>query len=313
MDIKILEYIIEIAEKRSISKAAESLYLSQPVLSRHLAKIENELGARLFIRRHSELELTDAGKIYLNNARAILYTCRQLEEELHAIKASASSHYTLLVDWAEAGRLAGLEVYGAEPGDISLKTELLLGGTKEALDALAAGLADMAVFFCLPDMVIPFPHICLKEDSYVLALPEAYKTCHWQLLSDALATQKDDAEFLLHRPLVLCTYKDCIHPLEQQILTAMGSKNLCYVNSMEAALSLASSGFGAALLPRSLVCAASPPLHMIPAPVSGDFQLVAAIREHSEVLHRLLSAAEASYHSTFSAFFMADSMTLSMS
>lgn len=207
-------------------------------------------------------------------------------------------------------KLAGLGVYGAgpgtgaasgsgtAPGDISLKTELLLGGTKEALDALAGGLADMAVFFCLPDMVIPFPHICLKEDSYVLALPEM---------------QKDDAEFLLHRPLVLCTYKDCIHPLEQQILTAMGAENLCYVNSMEAALSLASSGFGAALLPRSLVCAASLPLHMIPAPGKSDFQLVAAIREHSEVLHRLLSAAEASYHSTSSAFFMADSMTLSMS
>ena len=47
MNTKILEYIIAIAEEKSISQAADRFYLSQPVLSRHLKKIEDELGAPL--------------------------------------------------------------------------------------------------------------------------------------------------------------------------------------------------------------------------------------------------------------------------
>ena len=44
MDTKILEYVIAIAEEKSLSKAAERLYLSQPALSQRLKKLEDELG-----------------------------------------------------------------------------------------------------------------------------------------------------------------------------------------------------------------------------------------------------------------------------
>ena len=43
MDTKILEYVIAIAEEKSLSKAAERLYLSQPALSQRLKKLEDEL------------------------------------------------------------------------------------------------------------------------------------------------------------------------------------------------------------------------------------------------------------------------------
>ena len=42
------EYFLTIAAERSVSKAAERLYLSQPYLSQYLARLEKELGARLF-------------------------------------------------------------------------------------------------------------------------------------------------------------------------------------------------------------------------------------------------------------------------
>lgn len=48
MDTKILEYVIAIAEEKSLSKAAERLYLSQPALSQRLKKLEDELGTRCF-------------------------------------------------------------------------------------------------------------------------------------------------------------------------------------------------------------------------------------------------------------------------
>lgn len=50
MDTKILEYVIAIAEEKSLSKAAERLYLSQPALSQRLKKLEDELGTPLFLR-----------------------------------------------------------------------------------------------------------------------------------------------------------------------------------------------------------------------------------------------------------------------
>ena len=61
---RIPEYFFAIEKERSISKAAEQLLLSQPYLSQYLAKLENELGVKLFDRSKSPLALTEAGKIY---------------------------------------------------------------------------------------------------------------------------------------------------------------------------------------------------------------------------------------------------------
>ena len=86
MNTKTLEYILVIAQEESLSGAAEKLYMSQPVLSRHLKKIEEELGADLFIRKHDGMELTDAGRIFVNNARAILHVEEELENDLKKFK-----------------------------------------------------------------------------------------------------------------------------------------------------------------------------------------------------------------------------------
>ena len=45
-----IDYVIAVAECRSISQAAEMLYISQPSLSRYLSNLENELGVNLFVR-----------------------------------------------------------------------------------------------------------------------------------------------------------------------------------------------------------------------------------------------------------------------
>ena len=86
MNTKILEYMIAIAEERSVSKAAERYYLAQPVLSKHLKNIEADIGMPLFIRSHGEMKLTEAGIIYINNARAILHVEQQLNDRLKKLK-----------------------------------------------------------------------------------------------------------------------------------------------------------------------------------------------------------------------------------
>lgn len=72
MNLQHLEYFFAIAENKSISKAAEALYISQPSLSRVLRSIEAEMGAELFRRTARGVELTEAGEeLYLDAKCAV--------------------------------------------------------------------------------------------------------------------------------------------------------------------------------------------------------------------------------------------------
>ena len=59
-------YIKEIAETKSISIAAEQLGISLPALSTYLKKTEKDLGCLLFDRSRQPLELTEAGRLYMD-------------------------------------------------------------------------------------------------------------------------------------------------------------------------------------------------------------------------------------------------------
>ncbi len=67
-----LTYVLAVAECRSISKAAEKLYVTQPSLSQYIHSIEKQLGVQLFDRSVTPLCLTDAGRLYAEWARRLL-------------------------------------------------------------------------------------------------------------------------------------------------------------------------------------------------------------------------------------------------
>ena len=70
--IKELSYVIAIAEKGNVSKAAESLFISQPSLSKYLKNLEDHLGAPLFNRRDGGYYPTYLGERYLHYAKRIV-------------------------------------------------------------------------------------------------------------------------------------------------------------------------------------------------------------------------------------------------
>ncbi|MCI7796069.1 MAG: LysR family transcriptional regulator, partial [Lachnospiraceae bacterium] len=72
MDTKQIEYIIKIAEENNITRAAEKLFITQSALNQQLLKLEKELGTPLFHRSRTNWRLTEAGEIYLKNAREML-------------------------------------------------------------------------------------------------------------------------------------------------------------------------------------------------------------------------------------------------
>lgn len=62
MDIRQLEYFVQAARMRSFTRAAESLYITQPTISKMIRNMETELEADLFYREGKSIRLTDAGK-----------------------------------------------------------------------------------------------------------------------------------------------------------------------------------------------------------------------------------------------------------
>ena len=82
MDFRELSYVIAIAKYQNITKAAESLYMGQPNLSKFLTALENELGLKLFDRADRKYIPTYAGQRYLEYARNILDTKASLDSEL---------------------------------------------------------------------------------------------------------------------------------------------------------------------------------------------------------------------------------------
>ena len=72
MDLHLLENIVAIADERSITRAAERRFVTQSALNQQLAKLEEELGAPLFVRSRSNWQPTEAGRAYLAAARQML-------------------------------------------------------------------------------------------------------------------------------------------------------------------------------------------------------------------------------------------------
>lgn len=83
MSFKELEYMIAIAETGSVTKAASKLFISQSGLNQQLLKIEGELGTALFYRSKKEMKLTQAGRIYIENARRVLKMNQNCISQIH--------------------------------------------------------------------------------------------------------------------------------------------------------------------------------------------------------------------------------------
>lgn len=81
MNFLSMKYFLMLAEERSFTKAAERLHITQQTLSAHVAALERETGAKLFVR-HVPLELTDSGAVFLRYARLFVRNELALKREL---------------------------------------------------------------------------------------------------------------------------------------------------------------------------------------------------------------------------------------
>jgi DNA-binding transcriptional LysR family regulator len=89
IDLQKIETFLCAAEKLNISEAAKQLHLSQPTLSRQIKLLEQELGATLFTRNNTGLQLTEAGQLLLPWARRLLHDSANLESMMASLQEVA--------------------------------------------------------------------------------------------------------------------------------------------------------------------------------------------------------------------------------
>lgn len=93
MELRHLRYFVAVAEMENVSRAALKLHVSQPALSRQIRDLEDELGFGLLERTAKSVRLTDAGREFLDNARALL---QNADEAVTKARAVASAEPTEL-------------------------------------------------------------------------------------------------------------------------------------------------------------------------------------------------------------------------
>ncbi|MGI5454869.1 LysR substrate-binding domain-containing protein [Streptomyces sp. CA-249302] len=93
LDLRLVRYFTAVAEHRHFGRAAEALHITQPSLSRQIASLEQQVGARLLDRTPRGTRLTEPGEVFLRRARALLRSAEQAAAEARA--AAEPSRFTV--------------------------------------------------------------------------------------------------------------------------------------------------------------------------------------------------------------------------
>lgn len=145
LDLRKLGYFVAVAEELHFGRAASRLYITQPVLSRQISQLEDELGTRLLTRTTRKVELTTAGEQLLEEARSLLAAADGVSRRMQGV---ADGTTTLTVGFFVGDSFTpALQRFSATRPDVAI--DLLRIYWHDQVDVLHDGRADVA-FVHLP-------------------------------------------------------------------------------------------------------------------------------------------------------------------
>jgi DNA-binding transcriptional LysR family regulator len=172
LDVRRLRVLREVAACGSFSAAADKLAFTQPAVSRQIATLEAEAGARLLERSARGVRLTPAGELLLEHTDAILDRLTTAQAQLAALAAGTRGRLRISAFPSANATLIPLAIAAfraAHPGvDLRLSERV----TSDALATLAAGELDLAVVSAAGPLDAPEGVACepLMDDPHVVAL-----------------------------------------------------------------------------------------------------------------------------------------------
>lgn len=169
MDLKNIEYIVEIAKNQGISKAAAKLFITQSALSQYLQKTEEEVGVPLFNRVRNSWTLTSAGQIYVETAKNILEQWHQAEKNIQNLKDCKTGHLIVGINPER-----GIHIFSEFQKRYPLINLEVVDSTSTTIAELtASGKIDIALL----QMIQKDPRLTaigLSTEDIVLAVPNRY-------------------------------------------------------------------------------------------------------------------------------------------
>lgn len=274
MDTNVFQYVLMIAEQKSISAAARRLFMSQPALTKQLGKLEAELGFKVFDRSSKSLSVTYLGEIFLDYA--MKYMEIEREFQLNLEKQHKNEKETIRIATTNrGGSFAGtytalfLEKYP----NISL--EYLDMNAKKCEEALKEEKVDLAIYTD-PVMSSELEYMPLEEDPLVFVVPKNSSMVREENLSNnspdnliELGVEKfRDPEVRY----LLSTENHSLHHAEQAFFKKyrINPRNSLMIDYVDTRYAIACGGAGIVLVPFTTVEKSATGKDVVYCTVKGD-------------------------------------------
>jgi DNA-binding transcriptional LysR family regulator len=258
MELRQLRTIAAVARHRSLTKAGDELFLTQPAVSQQIRRLEEELGVDVFHRTSRRVELTPEGQVILGYAERVLAELDGLQSELEDITGLLSGQIRIggVYPTGPYDLFAMLaEFRSAYPG---VAIHMVEDTQEDTLDALRSDELECAFMAHDPDALgDEFVANLLWMDELVVALPVGHPLATEarigfdQLASEDLIAYRENSA--IRRRLESKMAERGIEP-----------RNAFICTEMAAVRALASRGLGVAVMPRSVAEQAGPPIELRP-------------------------------------------------
>ncbi|MGP4078912.1 LysR family transcriptional regulator [Pseudalkalibacillus sp. R45] len=244
MDIRHLEYFSEVARHLSFTKAAATLHVSQPSISKAIKQLEEELGVSLFYRS-KELELTDAGKAVLINTKSVLQAFNNLTSELTDIMDLKKGEIRIgippIIGAAFFSKLISQFKETYAHVDLSLNEV----GSKSIKQGVEEGSLDIGLVCNLPDNKGNFEMVRLINDPLMLIVH-----------TDHPLAMENEVELtaLKGQPFILYRHDFTLHDriLEECSRNGFTPNVVCQSSQKDFMIEMVEAKLGVALLPSKI-------------------------------------------------------------
>ncbi|MCW5619588.1 MAG: LysR family transcriptional regulator [Burkholderiales bacterium] len=246
MELRQLEYFIAIAETGAFSRAALRLSVGQPILSRQIRALEQELGTELYYRTGRGIVLTEAGKILEQHARGVLETTAGAKRAIGALGSAPTGKVTIGMPPSVGAVLTAPIVHQFRAQFPRVSLGVMEGFSGHVLEWLTTGRIDVAVLYNAPRVSTLIADALVTDELFLLG-PAADPA--------GVGGEQVVGARLAEIPLILPSRPHGLRVLVDDFLARAGlSPNVqVEIDAMASTLSLVENGIGYTVLSYSCV------------------------------------------------------------